>query len=224
MMHRFCLLLICRHDCLISFCIQFQRRVGLREFDVYVEGSLVINNIDIFRAAPGKDVPYIVTLDTFVTDGAITIEFIAGISDPQINAIEVFDFGTPTPTPTPIAAPVVVPIRPPVPVPVVVPIRPPAPVQSPLPAIALPYRINCGSTTQVTDDSNVVWSADQYFISSGKGYNTCGTVTNNIYCSSRYFRAVNGAPFRYNIPVPASNVSYQLRLHFAEQVSATRGI
>jgi Malectin domain len=83
------------------------------------------------------------------------------------------------------------------------------------------HRINCGSTTQVTDSNNAVWSADQYFISSGKGYNTCGTVTNNIYCTSRYFRAVNGVPFRYNIPVPASNASYQLRLHFAEQVSAT---
>jgi Malectin domain len=187
-----------------------------------VEGSLAIINVDIFRAAPGKDVPYIVTLDTFVTDGAITIEFIAGISDPQINAIEVFNFGTPTPTP--IAAPVAVPISPPVPVPVAVPIRPPAPVQSPLPAIPQPHRINCGSTTQVTDGNNVVWSADQYFISSGKGYNTCGNVTNNIYCTSRYFRAVNGAPFRYNIPVPVSNVSYQIRLHFAEQVSATCGI
>jgi Malectin domain len=123
----------------------------------------------------------------------------------------------------PVPVPVVVPIRPPVPVPVAVPIRPPAPVQSPLPAIALPYRINCGSTTQVTDGNNVVWSADQYFTRRGKEFNTCGTVTNNIYCTSRYFLAVNGAPFRYNIPVPVSNVSYQLRLHFAEQVSATRG-
>jgi Malectin domain len=110
---RFCLLLICHHDRLISSCIQFHKKAALREFDVYVEGSLAIINVDIFRAAPGKDVPYIVTLDTFVTDGAITIEFIAGISDPQINAIEVLTAGAPksTPVAVPIAPPVTVPVK-----------------------------------------------------------------------------------------------------------------
>jgi hypothetical protein len=129
---RLCLLSICRHDCLISFCIQFHKKAALREFDVYVEGSLVIDNIDIFRAAPGKDVPYIVTLNTFVTDGAITIEFVAGINDPQINAIEVLIAGAPksTPVAVPIAPPVTVPVKqPPVAVPIARPVT--VPVKQP---------------------------------------------------------------------------------------------
>jgi Malectin domain len=134
---RFCLLLICRHDCLISFCIQFHETAALREFDVYVEGSLVIDNIDIFRAAPGKDVPYIVTLNTFVTDGAITIEFVAGINYPQINAIEVLTAGAPksTPVAVPIARPVNVPVKQP---PVAVPIARPVTVPVKQPPVAVP--------------------------------------------------------------------------------------
>lgn len=88
----------------------------------------------------------------------------------------------------------------------------PAPPPPPL------YRISCGSSTEVTDSNNVVWSADQFFVRSGKPYNTCGTVTNDVYCTSRYFRTVNGSPFRYEIPVPETNTVYMIRMHFSEQV------
>jgi Malectin domain/Malectin-like domain len=80
------------------------------------------------------------------------------------------------------------------------------------------YRISCGSSTAVTDSNNIVWSADQFFVKSGKPYNTCGSVANDVYCTSRYFRTVNGSPFRYEIPVPESNTVYMIRLHFSEQV------
>jgi Malectin-like domain len=80
------------------------------------------------------------------------------------------------------------------------------------------FRISCGSSTEVTDSNNIVWSADQFFVKSGKPYNTCGSVTNDVYCTSRYFRSVNGSPFRYEIPVPESNTVYMIRLHFSEQV------
>jgi hypothetical protein len=88
----------------------------------------------------------------------------------------------------------------------------PAPPPSPL------FRINCGSTAQVIDSNSVAWGPDQYFNNIGSLYSTCGSITNSIYCTSRYFRATSAPPFRYEIPVPVSNAPYQLRLHFAEQV------
>lgn len=88
----------------------------------------------------------------------------------------------------------------------------PSPPPTPL------YRISCGSSTQVVDSNNVVWSADQFFVKSGKPYNACGSVINDVYCTSRYFRTVNGSPFRYEIPVPLPNAVYMIRLHFSEQV------
>jgi hypothetical protein len=66
-----------------------------------VEGVLVIDNLDIYLSAPGGNVPYIVTVRPFVTDGSITIDFATGsASNPQINGIEVYDGGLPIPSPT----------------------------------------------------------------------------------------------------------------------------
>ena len=83
------------------------------------------------------------------------------------------------------------------------------------------HRINCGSTTQVIQSSNIVWSADQ-FVTTGESYNTCGNISTSIYCTNRYFRATRGTPFRYNIPIPYNNAPYQVKLHFAEQVRSIR--
>jgi Malectin domain len=193
--------------------------VNQRIFDVLVEGLLVIDNLDIIRDAPGKNVPLIVTVNPFVvTDGFATIDFTTGILEPSINGIEVIHVGTAITVPSaPIKAPTKAPVVLPVPVPVPVPV--PTPVSTPIttPNNIL-YRINCGSANQViVPPNNVVWSPDQY-VSSGLPKNTCGNITNNIYCTSRYFQTANGAPFRYDLPVPVSNRTYEVRLHFAEQV------
>ena len=96
------------------------------------------------------------------------------------------------------------------------------------------HRINCGSTQQlIVPPNNVVWTADQY-VTNGQSYNTCGSdhskntsmpttknttaIINSIYCTSRYFRKIDATPYRYNLPIPVSNRTYQIRLHFAEQV------
>jgi hypothetical protein len=128
-----------------------------------VEGSLAIINVDIFRAAPGKDVPYIVTLDTFVTDGAITIEFVAGINDPQINAIEVLTAGAPksTPVAVPIAPPVTVPVKqPPVVIyPTAAPLALPPnsqPVPVPPTGTFKDIFINCGGKSYAAQNLNLV--------------------------------------------------------------------
>jgi hypothetical protein len=196
-------------------CDQYFNKVSQRVFNVSVEGILVSNNLDLIRDAPGKNVPFIVTVNPFVvTDGFITIDFTAGISDPSINGIEVMYVTTTAPIVSPTKAPTKAPLS--IPVPVLT-----APISAPIPMSNgnIVYRINCGSSNQViVPPNNIVWSPDQYVIS-GLPQNTCGSnITNSIYCSSRYFRAVNGQPFRYDLPVPVSNRTYELRLHFAEQV------
>jgi hypothetical protein len=83
------------------------------------------------------------------------------------------------------------------------------------------HRINCGATTSGIPVimNNVSWTRDMY-ASSGTLSNRCGTtITNSIYCSSRYFSASMGTPMRYNIPVPYNHALYSLRLHFNDMVN-----
>ena len=202
--------------------------MNLRIFDVLVEGSLVLNDFDIFRDAPGKNIPEVTTSNVFVTDGTITIDFVNVTGDPSINGIEIIYTGggvVPSapaviaPTKTPTKVPTKVPSTSPTKVPSIAPDT--APVAAPTPTSdVVVSRINCGSTTSVTMN-NVTWSPDQYF-ASGRTYVagicTNATAANSIYCSSRYFQISRGTPFRYNIPVPYNNTSYQVLLHFAEQV------
>ena len=135
---------------------------------------------------------------------------------------------TKLPTNAPAVAPILVaPVRPPTRMPtkapVVVPVPLPVPVPAPVPVPTttvgnIVHRINCGSTRQViVPPNNVVWTPDQY-ASGGLPYATCGNVTTSIYCTSRYFRAVDVTPYRYHLPVAVSNRAYTVRLHFAEQV------
>lgn len=80
------------------------------------------------------------------------------------------------------------------------------------------HRINCGSTNEaIVPPNNVVWSPDQYS-AAGLSYNNCGSTTTSIYCTSRYFLTTDSAPRRYELPVTVSNRTYEVRLHFAEQV------
>jgi Malectin domain len=164
-----------------------------------VEGTTVVGNFDIFRDAPGKLTPEIVTTNTYVTDGTITIDFTAITSDPSINGIEII-YSTITPS-APVSAPVTSPVTPPT-----------------AGTGNLVYRINSGSSNQViVPPNNIVWDSDQ-FVLTGLPYNNCNNRTGSIYCSGRYFQSAYGTPFRYDIPIPISNRTYQVRLHFAESV------
>jgi hypothetical protein len=82
------------------------------------------------------------------------------------------------------------------------------------------HRINCGATAAAPVTMNgVSWARDVYFSTTSLISNRCGTtITNSIYCSSRYFTTTSVSPLRYNIPVPYNNALYQLRLHFNELV------
>jgi hypothetical protein len=92
------LLVLLIHD--LIFLTQYHKTANKRIFDVFVEGVLVADNLDIFAVAPGNNVPYVVTLSTFVTDGAVNIDLVRNKDNPQINGIEVFDDGAPIPAPT----------------------------------------------------------------------------------------------------------------------------
>jgi Malectin domain len=117
----------------------------------------------------------------------------------------------------PTKAPVLAPITPPTKAPVLAPIKPPTKAPVPTTTETIVHRINCGSANQVAvPPNNIVWTPDQYS-SAGVLFNTCGNITNSIYCTSRFFRTSNAAPYRYNLPV-TSNRTYTVRLHFAEQV------
>ena len=58
-------------------------------FDVLIEDQLVLVNLDIFSDV-GHDAALKKTIDVTVTDGQLNIEFLHGIENPKISAIEVF--------------------------------------------------------------------------------------------------------------------------------------
>lgn len=80
----------------------------MRIFDVYVEDVLVISNLDLISLR-SVNVPYIVTVKSFITDGNITIDFVRVKENPQINGIEVYDDGQPIPLPSAIPQAVIEP-------------------------------------------------------------------------------------------------------------------
>ncbi len=62
--------------------------VGLRQFDVRIEGELVFDNIDIYSEV-GHDAALIKTSQVDVFDGQLNIEFLQGVENPKIAAIEI---------------------------------------------------------------------------------------------------------------------------------------
>jgi Uncharacterized protein contain chitin-binding domain type 3 len=63
--------------------------VGKRVFDVSLEGTLVLDNFDIFARAGAPYTAVIATATTSVTDGQLNIHFGRVTGNPQVNAIKV---------------------------------------------------------------------------------------------------------------------------------------
>lgn len=80
--------------------------VGLRVFDVLIEGVPVLNDVDIFSEAGGGNRPLIrnVPLVT-VTDGQLDIEFIHQVQNPIVGGIEILSLGGGAPDVTPPTVP-----------------------------------------------------------------------------------------------------------------------
>lgn len=69
--------------------LKFFNAAGARIFDVYVEGILVRDNLDVFSVSGGINVAHLVSVPVSVSDGAITVELVAQVENPFISAIEV---------------------------------------------------------------------------------------------------------------------------------------
>ena len=56
---------------------------------MWVEGAQATVSLDVVQAASGPFIAYIVPVQTTVSDGFVTIQFIGEINKPSIKAIEV---------------------------------------------------------------------------------------------------------------------------------------
>lgn len=70
---------------------------GSRIFDVLIQGSIVVNDLDI-HALVGHDHALVYEFNILSdNDGEIAVTFTAGTGDPQINGIEVYEYVPPQP-------------------------------------------------------------------------------------------------------------------------------
>lgn len=76
--------------------------VGQRVFDVNLEGTPILQNFDIYAQAGGMYKAIYRDFYTSVSDGNITLDFIRGVENAKVSAIEItpVTFATNTPTPT----------------------------------------------------------------------------------------------------------------------------
>lgn len=74
--------------------------VGVRVFDVNIQGSLAFDNLDVFAQA-GARTALIKTATATVTSGTLTIGFIHQVDDPFIDAIEIISTTDTTPPSVP---------------------------------------------------------------------------------------------------------------------------
>ncbi|MCW3062024.1 MAG: glycoside hydrolase family 2 sugar binding protein [Capsulimonas sp.] len=71
---------------------------GARVFDVKVNGKAVLKNVDVYKLAEGKDRVWTTTIDTQITDGAVTVAPGTVTSDNAMFSTIRVDTGTPAQT------------------------------------------------------------------------------------------------------------------------------
>lgn len=74
---------------LMQFSETFFTGVGSRVFDTSIEGLLVLDDLDLVAAAPGKWVAYDRAFEANVSDGSLTISHTASVNNALLNAIVV---------------------------------------------------------------------------------------------------------------------------------------
>jgi len=181
---------------------------GRRVFDVWVQGAMAVNDLDLF-ATVGQNKAFIVDV-TASADKAIEIRFESVKENPMISAIEILYQGSnPGPVPVPVPAPAPVPIPAPVPV--------PSPVAPTPTGTFTDLLINCGGGAYKEAAGVRTWKADQYFTGGGT-YTRGALAISNTQDDTVYQSERNGA-FNYEIPVPSGD--YEIKLHFAEVSNPT---
>jgi glucose/arabinose dehydrogenase/predicted nucleic acid-binding protein len=225
------------------------QKKGGRLFDVSVEGTIVFDNLDIYDEAGAFTVlTKNATVD--VTDGLLTIEFIHGVENPKLCAIEIRSAAAlPVPTSAGTSQTTSVPSRTPSLAPSMPPSEavkltaPPAtssmrpsdvsssqppegPTNPPKPTAFEPIRINAGGPEYIDSNSNT-WIADDFY-NTGKTYKTkssqaiSGTTNDDLYKTERYHNAADPVELKYEIPV--RDGTFLVTLHFADIYQGTHEI
>ena len=86
-----------RYDVRLHFAELNKTAAGTRVFSVDLEGARVLTDLDLFVAAGGIDKAIVRQFTTTVTDGRVTIDFLAGVENAKVSAIEVLPLDTTAP-------------------------------------------------------------------------------------------------------------------------------
>lgn len=73
----------------LMFAENYFNASGKRIFDVYVQGKLLVDNLDLYNVAGSKSAYNIALMDVEVTDGLLDIHFASEIENPLINGISI---------------------------------------------------------------------------------------------------------------------------------------
>lgn len=74
---------------------------GMRQFDAFINGQQVINNLDPFATAGGDD-PIAVEAVITVTNGQISVNLVADIDNAALNAVTIYEYVAPGPAQQPV--------------------------------------------------------------------------------------------------------------------------
>ena len=76
------------YDLKLQFAETYFNGAGRRIFDVKAEGGLVVDNLDVWKAAGGQNVAKDVVVPVTVQDGVLNLQFISSVNNAVINGIE----------------------------------------------------------------------------------------------------------------------------------------
>lgn len=95
------------YDIILHFAEIYYVVPNKRVFSVFVEGSLVVSNLDIYQQV-GSNTSFVVSTRQDISDGYVTIDFTSSIGQPFLSAVEVVEMPPislgptmPAPIPTP---------------------------------------------------------------------------------------------------------------------------
>jgi len=163
---------------------------GGRQFDILLGGSTAEYKMDIYDEA-GKNTAHMKSYEVSVIDGKLNLEFLHGIENPTISAIEIVSFAVKDPEPEP------------------------APEKREDTEAGFVLLVNAGGG-KYTDGNGDVWSADYGYNTgnkSSKSVAISGTEDDILFQTQRW-DSNSGEELNYSFDVP--NGDYVVNLYFAE--------
>ena len=176
--------------------------VGKRSFDVFIDGELELDNLDLV-AQVGPFAPFVYEVVKEVNTTSIVIEVTVGADSPKFSALEVIDEALlPPPTVSPA----------------------PTPAPEPTATIGAAIRLNSGGPL-IFDSAGNPWVADTRYLYSAQGgsYASGATIADvtdpslvQLYQTERWFNIWEGSGLAYGYEIPVATPGfYRVRVHFA---------